>query len=188
MSVEIQRVVDGDTIEVISLDATISTGLSWPATVTEHPVEDGSLISDHVRLDSETVTVTGFVTNTPVTLLGVGADDSLARGAMDALVELRESKELVQIVTDVHSFADMMLTTLDAPRDATNPNALEFTALFTKVRKVSTAVIDFPEDDTARRAEPTSELGRQTPAESTDEAEAQASWLIRIYKGLGIVQ
>lgn len=189
MSVEIQRVVDGNTIEVISLDATISTALSWPATITEHPVEDGSVIADHVRLDAEIVTLTGFVTNTPVAVLGFGADSSLARGALDSLLELRDSKELVQIVTGIHLFEDMMLTTLDAPRDAANANSLTFTAVFTKIRKVATAVIDFPEDDTAKRAQPAAELGKQTPVEATEEAESQSTALLGVAKfGAGILE
>lgn len=188
MSVQIQRVVEQNTIDVITLDATISTGLSFPSTVTEHPIEDGSVIADHVRLDADIVTVTGFVTNTPVAVLGLGADESRARGALDSLLELRQSKELVQIVTDVHLFEDMMLTSLEAPRDATNPNALQFTAIFTKIKKVTTKVIAFPEDDTEKRATPAAELGKQTPGESTEDASSQASWLIQALKGVGVVQ
>ncbi len=56
------------------------------------------------------------------------------------------------------------------------------------MKKVSTAVIDFPEDETAKRAEPAAELGRQTPEDVTPEADAQASYLVRILKGVGLAQ
>jgi hypothetical protein len=185
MSVEIQRVIDSSTIAVLKLDATISSGLSFPTAITEIPVEDGGTITDHARNEPDTVTVTGFVTNTPVTLLGLEADDSLARGALDSLLEMRAKKEVVNVVTGIHTFESMMMTALDVPQDAQNANALTFTATFRKITKVSAEVIQFPEDDTARRATPEAELGKQTPAESTDDAESQASFLVRIFKGVG---
>jgi hypothetical protein len=183
MSVEIQRVIDDETIDVIKLDATITAGLSFPATVTEHPVEDGSLIADHIRNDPETVTITGFVSNTPVAVLGLNADPSRARGAADSLVELREKKELVRITTDVHLFNDMMMTQLDIPRDADSANALRFTAAFTKVTKVSTEVTQFPEDDTERQAAPAAELGKQTTTEASEDTESWAFQLVDALTG-----
>jgi hypothetical protein len=184
MSVEIQRVVDDATIAVVKLDATIATGLSFPSTVTEHAIEDGSTIADHVRNNPDVVTVTGFVTNTPAVLAGVGADDGLARGALDSLLEMRDNKEIVQIVTDVKLFTDMMMTSLDVPRDAANANSLNFTAVFQEVRKVATEVTQFPEDDTARRAAPPSELGKQTPVETEESTE---SFALGLFRSLGIV-
>jgi hypothetical protein len=188
MSVEIQRVINSSTIAVLKLDAAISAGLSFPTTVTEIPVEDGGTITDHARNEPDSVTVTGFVTNTPVALLGAGADDSLARGALDSLLEMRANKEVVNVVTDVHLFENMMMTDLDVPRDAANAKSLTFTATFRKITKVSAEVIEFPDDDTERRASPPAELGKQTPAESTDDAESQASFLVRILKGTGALQ
>ncbi len=53
------------------LDATISDSHSFRNTITDFPVESGGNISDHVIQAPEEVTIEGFVTNTPVKILGV---------------------------------------------------------------------------------------------------------------------
>ena len=58
---------DGQTYSV-SLDATTAQNHDATNTVTEHPVEDGANMSDHIRPDLDTLSVTGVISNTPVFL------------------------------------------------------------------------------------------------------------------------
>ena len=60
----------GDEVEQreIEFDAVLTEEHTGNATVTEHPVEKGSSITDHVRPEQERVTFEAIVTNTPTRL------------------------------------------------------------------------------------------------------------------------
>ena len=58
---------DGQTYNV-SLDATLSQTHEATNTVTEHPVESGANMSDHIRPDLDTLAIEGIISNTPVFL------------------------------------------------------------------------------------------------------------------------
>lgn len=55
---------------IVSFDLTISEGHEATAEVTEHPVETGSNISDHIRTNPESLNLELYVTDTPITDLG----------------------------------------------------------------------------------------------------------------------
>lgn len=50
----------------IAVDATLRQQHSAPSTVTDHPVETGSNISDHIRPEPDTLTLEGIISNTPI--------------------------------------------------------------------------------------------------------------------------
>lgn len=50
----------------LEIDATPSQGYEATAEATEHPVERGAPITDHVRPNNPTITLEGIISNTPV--------------------------------------------------------------------------------------------------------------------------
>lgn len=58
---------DGQTYSV-ALDATLRQAHESTNTVTEHPVETGGNMSDHIRPDLDTLAIDGVISNTPVYL------------------------------------------------------------------------------------------------------------------------
>lgn len=58
---------DGQTYSV-ALDATLVQNHDATNTVTEHPVESGANMSDHIRPDLDTLSITGIISNTPLYL------------------------------------------------------------------------------------------------------------------------
>lgn len=68
MSVEItfEEPADSGQLQSIMFDAVTRDAHESSATVTEHPVEEGANISDHVRPDLDRVTLEAVVSNTPV--------------------------------------------------------------------------------------------------------------------------
>lgn len=185
MSVVILRQVENSLIQVLDLDATISEQITHNGTVTEHPIEDGSLVADHIQLDPVTLSVTGFVSNTPVSL-GLGAiprsDPTRARTAYEALLEVFRKKELVQIQDGLDVYEDMAMTSLSVPRDRASANALQFTAAFRKLTKVGTQTVEIASDD-QEIAAPSEDIGKQTPTEATEEVEQESSLLYQAYEG-----
>jgi hypothetical protein len=47
--------------------------------ITEHPIESGSSIADHVHQEPFALAIEGIISNTPMTLVGIAAFDSAKR-------------------------------------------------------------------------------------------------------------
>lgn len=60
---------------IVQFDLTLSEGHEATADVTEHPVETGSNVADHVRPNPRTLNLELYVTNTPVSDLGRGSSE-----------------------------------------------------------------------------------------------------------------
>lgn len=60
---------DGEAIELIKVDATRAEEHGMTSKATQHEIEDGSVISDHVIKKGRTLTVEGIVSDTPINLL-----------------------------------------------------------------------------------------------------------------------
>lgn len=56
----------GGTTKVLTFDATLSEDHKWSSTITDHPVELGADIADHVRKDLDELTLEVFISNSPV--------------------------------------------------------------------------------------------------------------------------
>lgn len=61
---QILRSIGGQVVPLI-IDVTEKEGFTAPAVPTEHPVEDGSDVTDHVVLKPKTITLSGLITETP---------------------------------------------------------------------------------------------------------------------------
>ncbi len=132
-------------------------------TVTDHPVEEGSNISDHSRPEPDQVNLTCFVSNTPLSsaqqqvannqsansagLLNEDGSVQIVnvpdRGnrVFDALKKLRDEGTLIKVVTTLRVYGvtpseGMMITGLTVPRKAANFDGLEFTLALKQVRIV----------------------------------------------------
>ena len=64
--IEISFQLSNGETESIAVDAVLEEQHRSTAVISEHPVEDGSNVSDHVRADQDTISLEIFVTNTPI--------------------------------------------------------------------------------------------------------------------------
>ena len=143
------------------IDASITESHVYESDVTEFPVEQGSAISDNIRLKAIMVTIEGVVTDTPIGVMAdlrnaVNGDSSFtpttdaatakARGdaqsapstdALAAMLAIRDARQPVPIATSLQNFENMVLTNLEVPRDATTGSALRFTATFKQITLVT---------------------------------------------------
>lgn len=125
------------------LDVAVNEDHSFESEVTEHPVEIGADIADHVRARPITVTLEGIVSDTPIgalaerrqqfTLVNGEAFALPSEEALAFLLALRDAREPVTIQTSLRSYESMMLQSLQVPRSASNGEALRFTATFVQV-------------------------------------------------------
>lgn len=130
----------------IELDATIREGHERCNVVTDHPIEDGSSVSDHIYSEPERLTIDGEISDTPVALFGglVGLSSRRSVEAYEQLMALWEERELVTVVTGFQIYTDMAITNVSCPRDQKTGRRLLFTCEMKKVRKVSTQVVFIP--------------------------------------------
>lgn len=136
------------TIAGYMIDAAITEEHTFEADVTEHPVERGTSIVDHVRIKPLTISVEGIVSDTPIGLMAdernaaqgtaqVGQIQVLnSQPSVDAyafLKQIFQAREPVTIKTSLQTFDDMVLQSLSAPRSASDGDSLRFRATFRQV-------------------------------------------------------
>lgn len=143
----------------IELDAVLQEEHEWSAEATSNPVEEGAPITDHVIEQADKLRVSGFVSNTPVTLsgsiasfLGLGSSAPKTQEVFNLLHELLKLKQPMTVYTKYRIYDDMVMTAVNIPRSATNGDALEFNVEFVHIRKVATQIVDVPNGISSKKA------------------------------------
>ena len=165
----------GNAVEALDIDATLSIAESLTAQATEHPVETGGVISDHVIQKPKTLRLEGIISATPVPdnlsvselqAAGFGMDsyqnalididgvdttppDPLrAQDALETLRAIHAARLPVTVGTglgdpkmarDLHN--DLIIETLEFPRDPTTGDAVRFVATLKEITTVESATV-----------------------------------------------
>lgn len=108
----------------VELDVTLREDHNYSSRVTNYPVEDGAIISDHIINDPNILTLEGIVTDTPLSILTFF---NRSVDAFNRLIEVHEKRELVTVVTGIKVYPNMAITLLNVPRDVTTGQSLKFT-------------------------------------------------------------
>lgn len=173
------KIVDGVTLEVFQLDATISEDHQHEWDWTDHPVEDGLAVSDHVVRMPDMVELEGVVTDTPYSRHISPTDSSLdrAREAYRRLVDIADRGQLLTITTGVTVYRDMAIVAIGTSRDASSGAAIYPRVSLKKVRLVNSVTIPVPPeilDTSAKGGGSTADAGKQAPPdEDLDEEGAE---------------
>ena len=166
------------------------------ATVSQFEVEDGVVVADHVKLDPISLSMTGFISDAPVGLLGIrglsvsnainsfagalgGGDDSdppngefrSPREAWEYLNQVWRERNPISVVSSLQIYRNMIITTLSAPRNASVGKSLEFNISLTEVRILEAQSGTFPAFKVKRgakkRAASSVSKGKETTQEAT---------------------
>lgn len=144
---------DGWSVGEISLDLILTEGHSLNAAVTQHPVQDGSTISDHITILPRSGTMRVLISNFSLSTAegdekagwqeiyeqGEAAQKNLPNRAADAwekLKDLVKKRELVKAVTSLEVYEDVALTRVETTRDGETGDALEIDIDYEQVTKV----------------------------------------------------
>lgn len=124
-------------VDGFEIDASLSEDHSFEAQVPEDPIEGGAVVSDHIFNRPEVVVIEGVVSDTPVGSLaerrsGIPSDEGLAK-----LMSIRARREPVTIETSLEVFDNMVLHSLNIPRNAQVGHALRFRATFKRIDVVT---------------------------------------------------
>lgn len=171
----------------VELDATTLIGFESAAEVTEHPVETGPSVGDHIRPMNGTVTLEGIITDAPIVLPSTQAQGvSVASGTVslpgggtavaqrfsgtinrvrlcdETLRELVEAGALVTLTSGLRTVDSLAITRYAPERNADTGNSMKVTMAFKRVRIATTARAPVP---LVRRAQVTLDRGAQ-PADN----------------------
>lgn len=141
-------------------DLTIEELHERSAEVTQHPVESGGTISDHVILQPERLRLDGFVTDARLR-------DPEATRTQSAFADLDtawSSGQLVQVITARKTYQDMVITRLDLPYD--RPESMQFSVELQQIKIVDAQEVEgiLPADtpETTDLVTPEQETGNQS--------------------------
>jgi hypothetical protein len=138
----------------VTFQCSVREGYSSQATVTSNPVAFGSIITDHVQVQPEVITL-DVIASTDISVgLGVFQGPGAASRTYQAIKALQRARILVDVVTGMGVFSKYVITGLETFRDAEFSGgfsgALRFSitlqqvviALVDEIENVATAAAD----------------------------------------------
>jgi len=198
---ELTWILEDGQEQSILFDATVRDSHESSATITEHPVEEGADIADHIRPDLDRVSLQVVVSNTPVVspsdhsdgltgsqrpvdLLGPNGEVLAAanvlvfdgpltrvRSVYEELLDLMRSGTTVNAITSLREYESMGLTRVSPIREAKTGDALIATVDLKQVRVVSSEIVAAPEPREPRGNE-SSERGRENTEDEGGEGQS----------------
>lgn len=121
-------------VGTITFDLVLSENHNYNSTITKHPVQDGSEISDHIDNELESGTLNGLMTNYSLQIGEVVSNR--AQDAFEALVALWQEKTRVTITTVLKVYNDVVITSMPFMRDNTQGESLPISISFEKMEIV----------------------------------------------------
>jgi hypothetical protein len=135
------------------LDATPSQKHQRDLETTDHAIEGGGVVSDHVRERPRTFQIEGV---------------SLDTFAYSQLHFLMDRRELVSVRTSLEVYENVLLISLLVPRDASTGDVLRFSATFREMRFAESqrVTVRLPKAKVSRGNQPTSAPSADTKAKA----------------------
>lgn len=132
-------------INGLEFDALIGEDKTLSADVPSYSVESGYEVSDNIRIKPKEITLTLYVTNTPVTWRQRhGTYPGRVTEVVYELERIFWSRELVTVTTATDIYSNMAITQLKVPKDTTNYSSREIQVSLKEVNTVSSALTSIP--------------------------------------------
>ena len=158
----------------LEFDALLNETKKLTATIPTYTVEEGFSVSDAIINEPITLSLTLYVTNTPVTWLDEhGEDEERIREVIDRLEEIWEEKELVKIVTTNAIYTDMGITSISIAHQEGDGYARRISIEAQKVYQTSRETTLIP-SSSSMSGESGASGGSANTSEATEEEDASA--------------
>lgn len=168
-------------------DLTIEELHERSAEVTQHPVESGGTISDHVILQPERLRLEGFVTDARLR----NPEATRTQSAFADLDAAWSSGQIVQVITARKTYQEMIITRLDLPYD--RPESMQFLIELQQIKIVDAEEVEgilpadtpettdlvTPEQKTGNQSAPSLEEGSR----DSDQAKSTVAEIIDSFRG-----
>lgn len=147
----------GVTVGLVRMDASLEETHDKSVAVTEHPIEDGSNITDHIRTMPEQINITGMVSNTPIVFLASTRAPSPIKGknrsrdrvktAYEELRRIMNKGERVTVVTSLRKYENMVLQNLTVSRNVQLGNVLHADMTLREIQIAETSSVPLPKPE-----------------------------------------
>lgn len=148
-------------IQGIFLDATVSEDHHYVSRATQFPLENGSVITDHVINDPDTLSLSGIVSDTPLSFL---SPFNRSIDAYNRLVRIHDLKERVTVVTGIKIYENMIMTSLSVPRNVETGQSLNFVMEFQRILVDGAVQLNLNQNDPFNKA--ATRISREQVADS----------------------
>lgn len=168
----------------IVVDAFVNETHSFSSEITEHPIESGGPIVDHVHQMPFCLSIDGIISNTPMSLTGLTAFDSAKRYiegdhndfatvAFEKIEDLFGKREPITIVTSLKTYHNMVLESLSIERGGGAQECLRFSCTAKQIKLARKNHIKIDPKPKVSSARPKQKKGLQE-AKPIGEEKAQA--------------
>lgn len=164
-----------------TLDVILREDVADAAQIASHPLEDGSIIADHIVLQPTALQAEVLVSDIP-------ADGSAPRtGRADevylALLQEMGRGTAATLITGVRAFGDMVLTQVNRSR-ARPEAAARITVRWDPIRRVSGQQVSVPQPHVSTVAAPAVTTGKVTPEAPAVATETKGSSILASLLGV----
>ena len=125
------------------LDASKVVTRSHPGQVFRHPIQSGREgITDAVQIDPDTLSITGVITDLPVSLLAIGSPPGRAARMYSLLETMRDLRQPLNVITSwTGMLTDRWISSFEASRSETTGGAIELSLTIDKLNIVRTIMV-----------------------------------------------
>lgn len=180
--------------DIIEFDASVAETHTNTAEVTQHPVEEGADISDHIRKMPDELAVNVIVSNHPPIILASeraqpisGFSDPASR-AEDAHLFLRSvmnNDQTVDFSTTLRDYSNMAILSMGCDRDAATGNIANINMTMKEILVATTETVTPPEPVAQGRKRKVNK-GKQTKSTpSKSVSEKSTSLLTDVFSAFG---
>ena len=142
------------TIGTLKVDCIVEHTTSFNSNVTEHPIENGFVIADHVAREAMTLSLTAIITPTPVSyfrIMGGSNPDRLSE-AIAYFEQLWLKGEPVTVTIPSGIYQQMVMTSCPLPRSVKNGFCYQVQLEFKHIIIVSQQTAEVPEQNASAEA------------------------------------
>lgn len=132
-------------VDDIEFDALIDSEEGYEADVPEYPTEKGFSVSDTIVLKADTLNMTLYVTDTPVTWRErTGSGPRKTEGVVRRLKDLYFAKKILEVTTTDCVYSNMVITSMNIKKSVEVGYAREIPIAFKKIEVTETATAEIP--------------------------------------------
>lgn len=171
----------------IGIDLRLSEIHKKESTITNQPIEDGSIVSDHIILQPDTVEIIAEMSN-------FDSNDSQSVGerattVWDEFKRAIQSRALFDVVTHHELYTNMAFETITGEHLSPHTGKLSLKATFRKIDSTQLGIVEVPESqlagDVAKAGSSEVDGGRQVPG--TEENQSGAFAILKAKQNADII-
>jgi len=147
------------------------------STITQHPIESGSNVADHVHDNPDELQLDGIISNVPTTLLASVLSPSRAEDEYDKLIALKDAKKPISLYTKKREYENYVIVSLDRSEYSAIGDSVEVSIGLQHVRLVESKATDAIVTPRPKGTQKQKQKVGSKPKKQADAAQSQTVFL-----------